>query len=414
METTFSVYWIIPFILILLSIALLPLFFPHFWEKNRNKAIIAIGLAIPVAIMLAIQDYHYLLEALHEYVSFIALIGSLYVVSGGICFDVEIKPKPLTNTAILALGTGIASIIGTTGASILLIRPLLKANRKRKNIKHIPIFFIFTVSNIGGLLTPIGDPPLFLGFLRGVDFFWTLRLFPIWLFCNAILLTIFYIWDRWAYQKEDITPSATSAQSPKRILGAFNFIFLIGVVGSVFLPEPYRQISMVGLAVVSYFLTSSKIRRKNSFTFHPVNEVAVLFIGIFIAMIPALTLLQANGTVLADKIGLDQPGEFFWITGILSSFLDNAPTYLTFFSLSQGMAMPGATEMVGIPDPILAAISAGAVLMGANTYIGNGPNFMVKAIAEESGVKTPSFFGFFGYALVILFPLYLAVTFLFL
>ncbi|MCE9623915.1 MAG: sodium:proton antiporter, partial [Deltaproteobacteria bacterium] len=280
----------------------------------------------------------------------------------------------------------------------------------RQHVFHIPIFFIFLVSNAGGLLTPLGDPPLFLGFLRGVPFIWTLRLFPIWAFMVGFLLFIFYLWDRRSYAKEvhpeslEDIPGGGSLRTSDKV----NFWLLGGIIASVFLPAPWREMGMAFMALGSWFLTPRLLRVENSFTFYPIIEVAVLFAGIFITMCPALILLAEHGR----EFGLQHPAQFFWVTGGLSSFLDNAPTYLTFFSIAHGM--PGGTATVaGVPEPLLLAISAGAVLMGANSYIGNGPNFMVKAIADEAHFKTPNFFAYIGYAAVILGPLYALVTWIF-
>lgn len=411
MPIHYSMGWIIPFALLLLSIALLPLLAPHFWEKNRNRAIVCFTLAAPTAVLLILRDPNALYHSAEEYFSFIALLGSLFVISGGILFDTNLKARASTNTAILAIGTFLASLIGTTGASMLLIRPLLKMNQNRKTVKHLPIFFIFTVSNIGGLLTPIGDPPLFLGFLRGVPFFWTLKLFPIWVLLSVILLVMFYFVDRYFLSKENLITQKTQSQEPRyiKLRGGLNFILLAGVVAGVFLPTPYREFYMLGLAILSLIITKKEVRKANHFTYHPIIEVAVLFAGIFVAMVPALEILKAN----APSFGLQEPYQFFWLTGILSAFLDNAPTYLTFFSMAQGLEMPGPT-IVGVTEPILYAISAGAVLMGALSYIGNGPNFMVKAISDELDIETPSFFGYLAYSFAILGPLFILVSFLFL
>lgn len=404
------VYWVIPFALLLLSIAIIPLVAPLFWESNRNKGIVAIGLAIPTAIYLILHHPHSLLHSGHEYFSFISLLAALFIISGGILLTGDLEATPRINTTFLAIGAVLANIIGTTGASMLLIRPLLKTNQERRHVKHIPIFFIFVVSNIGGLLTPIGDPPLFLGYLRGVPFFWTLCLIPIWLLMNGLLLTIFYFVDRWVYRKEtpkDILRDKGHIE-PLRLQGSLNFLLLAGVVCSVFLPTPYREVIMLSLAVLSYKMTPRQIHKKNSFTFHAIIEVAVLFAGIFTVMVPALELIRHHG----PEFGITAPYQFFWLTGSLSGFLDNAPTYLTFLSMAQGLQVAGA-QVVGVTNILLMAVSAGAVLMGALTYIGNGPNFMVKAIADEAGFRTPSFFGYMLYSVFILCPLFVLVTVIF-
>ncbi|MBX7147689.1 sodium:proton antiporter [bacterium] len=404
METfSFSPLWVIPFVLILLCIAILPLAAPHFWENNKNKALISLGISSPVLVLLLFEKPHLLMHSLNEYVSFIILLGSLFVIAGGILLTGDLEAKPITNTLFLALGSVLASIIGTTGASMLLIRPLLKTNSERHHTHHLPIFFIFLVSNVGGLLTPIGDPPLFLGFLRGVPFFWTLKMLPEWAVATVTLLTIFFIWDTLAYKKEtkkDIKRDKTHIV-PLKLEGKLNFLWLAGVLGCVFLDSPLREAGMLFFALLSHFRTKIHIRTKNHFSFGPIIEVAVLFIGIFIAMVPALELLRINGA----SLGINSPHQFFWASGILSSFLDNAPTYLTFFTLGQSLAQSTDVLVAGVPETILKAISMGSVTMGAMTYIGNGPNFMVKAIADSTGLKTPSFFGYMLYSITILLPL---------
>jgi len=395
----------------LLAIALLPLMVPHFWEKNLKKGLVAGLLSLPVLVFFfGHGDFFPLLHTLREYLSFIALLGSLYVVSGGFMLRGDLEPRPLNNTLLLAFGAVLANLIGTTGASMLLIRPLLRANTRRRHVFHIPLFFIFLVSNIGGLLTPLGDPPLFLGFLRGVPFAWTLKLFPVWIFMTALLLAVFFFWDRISFAKEAHPESLEDlpGRGALKVDGKINFCFLVGIIGSVFLPTPWRELVMVLMALGSWVATPHLLRVENNFTFYPIVEVAVLFAGIFVTMCPALILLSEHG----GEFGLQHPAQFFWVTGGLSSFLDNAPTYLTFFSIAQGLHAAGAL-VAGVPEHLLLAISAGSVLMGANSYIGNGPNFMVKAIADEAHFKTPNFFGYIGYALVILGPMYLAVTWIF-
>jgi len=401
------VYWSLPFAALLLGIAILPLLVPHFWEKNRNKALLSLGLAVPVVIYLVQVNPNLLLHAGHEYVSFLALLASLYIISGGLFISGNFQGTPKTNLGFLALGAVLASIIGTTGASMLLIRPMIRANSQRKFVAHIPIFFILIVSNAGGLLTPIGDPPLFLGFLKGVPFFWTLHFIKEWALVVGTLLVVFYFWDKKSFQKEAVVQKKLPLSFD--LEGLVNIPLLALVVGSVFLPSPYRELGMILISLFSLFLTTKNTRVKNSFTFHPIVEVAILFAGIFVTMVPALEFLREQ----APSLGISKPWHFFWLTGGLSSFLDNAPTYLTFFSLAQGLHFSGHT-IAGVPASLLEAISCGAVLMGANSYIGNGPNFMVKAIADEAGLPTPSFFAYMGYALVLLMPLYLIITFFFL
>ncbi|SYZ74451.1 conserved membrane hypothetical protein [Candidatus Zixiibacteriota bacterium] len=415
-ETIPTLAWV-PFALLLLLIAVMPLAFPKFWERNRNKAVITAVVTLPILVFLVLNIRHELLLSIRDYLSFIILLGSLYIISGGILLTGDLKATPAVNTAFLTIGAILANFIGTTGASMLLIRPLLRTNSERKHTGHIPVFFIFIVSNIGGALTPLGDPPLFLGYLKGVPFLWTLGLFPIWLFTLIVITLVFFIWDSRSYRKEsplDIRRDIVRA-TPLGISGKINILFLLGVVLAVALqtPAPYREIIMIMMAVLSMISGGRKVRRQNHFTFGPIAEVAILFAGIFITMVPLLILLRSQGA----EFGLSRPWQFFWCTGGLSSFLDNTPTYVTLFSLAEGVtkATAGSSGAVvaGVSADLLRAISCGAVFMGANTYIGNGPNFMVKAIAEEQKVRVPHFFGFMGYSLLILMPIFLLVTVVF-
>jgi Na+/H+ antiporter NhaD/arsenite permease-like protein len=399
-----------PFVLMLLAIAVCPLAVPHWWERNRNKLVVAAVLGAPILILYLMRRPAAILGMAEEYVSFIVLLGGLYVISGGILLRGDLEATPTTNTAFLAVGAGIASFIGTTGASMLLIRALLQTNRERQQVRHTVIFFIFLVSNIGGMLTPLGDPPLFLGYLQGVPFAWTFRLWPQWLFMTAVLLAAYFVWDTRVYARESpvaLRRDRTQVE-PLRVRGALNGLGLgVVVLAVAFLHAPWRELAIVTVAAVSLWLTPAAIRRANSFTAYPIVEVAVLFFGIFLTMIPALDVLRTRGT----ELGVCGPAQFFWASGVLSSFLDNAPTYLTFLALAQGLGL--ANEVVGVPHAILAAISVGAVAMGANTYIGNAPNFMVKAIAEEAKVRMPSFFGYMAYSGVILIPMFVITTLLF-
>lgn len=397
---------ILPFVCMLIAIAVLPLTHGHWWESNRNKGFISIVLGIPVGIYFLFSDRHHLMHTAMDYASFIILLGSLFTISGGILIRGNPQGRPMVNTFFLFVGAVIANLIGTTGASMLLIRPLLRTNDTRKHIRHIPIFFIFLVSNIGGSLTPLGDPPLFLGYLEGVPFFWTLRLLPIWTLTVGIVLFIFYLFERRAWRREspiDIVRDNIHGE-PIKVEGKLNLLWFLGVLVAVFLPAPYREITMVSMGCLSYAFTAKEIRVQNRFTFYPIKEVAVLFAGIFTTMIPVLLILKARGA----EIGIKEPWQFFWITGGLSSFLDNAPTYLTFFSLAEGLGI--GDGIIRIPESVLIAISSGAVFMGANSYIGNGPNFMVKSICEEVGIKIPSFFGYMVYSGLILIPVFILVT----
>ncbi len=351
-----------------------------------------------------------LLETGEEYLSFIILLGGLYAIAGGIRLWGDLEATPLTNTAFLALGALLASFVGTTGASMLLIRPLLQTNSERARVTHTVIFFIFLVSNIGGLLTPLGDPPLFLGYLEGVPFAWTFRLWLPWLCTTSALLLTYFVWDSIQHTREPLAALRRDRRriEPLRLQGGVNMLWLAGVVLAVaFVRDPWREAVIVALVGLSWWSTPRGVRRANGFTTYPIVEVAAIFLGIFLTMIPALELLRARG----GELGVSEPWQFFWATGVLSSFLDNAPTYLTFLALAQGLGL--ADEVVGVSHAVLIGISLGAVFMGANTYIGNAPNFMVKSIAEKAGVKMPSFFGYMAYSGGILLPLFIALTFLF-
>jgi len=405
-----ALYWVLPFAVMLLAIAVCPLRMAHWWERNANKLLVSSLLGLPVAGLYLVREPKALVHMGEEYVSFILLLAALYVISGGIRLTGDLEATPLTNAAFLAVGAGLASFLGTTGASMLLIRPLLQTNRERARVRHTVVFFIFLVSNVGGLLTPLGDPPLFLGYLRGVPFTWTFRLWGHWLFAVVVLLLVYLGWDWVQHARE--SPSALrrdrTERTPLRLQGALNGVWLLGVVAAVaFLRAPVREAVMIALAALSLWRTPEAIRRANGFTSYPIAEVAVLFFGIFLTMIPALELLRGRG----GELGVREPWQFFWAAGMLSSFLDNAPTYLTFLALAQGLGL--ADQVVGVTHAVLAAISVGAVFMGANTYIGNAPNFMVKAIAEEAKVPMPSFLGYMVYSGAVLLPLFGAVTLVF-
>nr|NLI49692.1 sodium:proton antiporter [Propionibacterium sp.] len=428
-------WWgIIPFVVMLLAIALLPLIrsTAHAWEKNRNKLLLALVLGIPVALWMAVDHgVLHVTHALWEYVSFIMLLLSLFTVSGGIYLSGDLRATPRNNTVILGIGAIVASFIGTTGASMLLIRPLLRANSERHHIKHTVVFFIFTVSNCGGLLTPLGDPPLFLGLLRGVPFMWTFTLFPEWLLVNGLLLATYYALDRRNYESEsrdDLALDAATA-TPLRVHGAFNMIYLAMIVAAVALAPsinidklaegtatlaeavPWRELIMLAATVLS-FVTGDKVARfkGNQFSWGPILEVAALFIGIFLTMMPALLFLKE----VAPKLPLNTIG-FYLSAGSLSSVLDNAPTYATFFEIARALGPSVGGELVaGVPVMFLTAISLGSVFFGAMTYVGNGPNFMVKAVAEHSGIEMPHFGGYVVWAFRYLFPILIANMLVFL
>jgi len=409
-----SLLLIVPFVLMLLAIALLPLIAPHWWEWNLHKALVALTLGVPVASYLLLQGeagWHSIQHTLLEYVEFIVLLGSLYTIAGGIVLRGDLQATPVVNGCFLGLGAVLASVMGTTGASMLLIRPLLQTNAERRYVAHTVVFFIFLVSNIGGCLTPLGDPPLFLGYLRGVPFTWTLSLWPAWLAMVVILLVVYGVWDTIMHAREN--PQALQLDrthiEPLRLQGKRNVLFLGLVVAAVALvPFPWRVLLMLAATGGSLLLGETSARQANQFTYAPIIEVAVLFLGIFLTMIPALQFLDQHGA----SLGINTPARFFWITGILSSFLDNAPTYVAFFEAARAQTSPtlaGAT-VAGVPEIWLQAISLGAVFMGANSYIGNGPNFMVKAVAEEAGIAMPSFFGYMAYSGLILIPLFVGLT----
>ncbi|MBI1917509.1 MAG: sodium:proton antiporter [Planctomycetes bacterium] len=419
-----------PFVLLLLTIAVLPLAAGHFWHKNRNKAIVAAIFAVPTAAWLAWYQaatgqptIAALGHEMGKYVSFILLLGSLYTVSGGILLAGDLRGRPLTNTTFLGVGAVLANLVGTTGASVLLIRPVLRINRQRRHTAHIATFFIFTVSNLGGLLTPLGDPPLFLGFLNGVPFAWTLSLWPQWLAVNGIVLALFFAWDSIAYRREPAEALARDLREtqPLRLRGRVNLLFLAGIMGGVLLqgvlPAPWGDLvgglDMLAMASLSLALTPAGLHKENCFTWGPIAEVAILFAAIFVCMVPALQLLARHG----NHFGITQPWQFFWLAGGLSAFLDNAPTYLTFTTMAAGsddFTLLVRGQVAHLDGPlVLAAISCGAVFMGALTYIGNGPNFMVKAICDEAGLRTPSFFGYLARSCLILLPIFVLITFLF-
>jgi len=407
---------VVPFAGLLLSIALLPLFAPALWARHYAKVCLAFG--VPVAAFFLLRAPRELLHAVLEYASFLVLLASLFTISGGILLRGTLRGSAGVNAGILAVGALLANVFGTTGASMLLVRPLLRANAHRHRVAHVVVFFIFVVANIGGALTPIGDPPLFLGYLRGVPFFWTLRAMALlWAVAAGLVIGVFYLVDRRAIaldaaaaDEPAVAPEAASggaARVPMSIEGKINLPLLMVVIGAVFLPTPWRETAMAAAAVVSVWKTPAKVREENEFTWHPIEEVAILFAGIFATMIPALLILKARGA----ELGVVTPAHFFWATGMLSSFLDNAPTYLTFFSLAQGVV--GTQTVAGVSAPLLQAIGAGAVFMGANSYIGNAPNFMVKAIAEEAGVRMPSFFGYMAWSCVVLLPIFFLLTLIF-
>jgi len=432
---------ITPFILLLLAIAVMPFINRHWWEHNYPLVSFALGAVSVVYYFFILKNAPRMIHTAIEYFSFISLIGSLFVVAGGIHIRVKGRSTPLANVILLGIGAVISNLLGTTGASMVLIRPYIRLNKYRISGYHI-VFFIFIVSNIGGMLTPIGDPPLFLGYLKGVPFFWVItRVWYIWLIAVGSVLFVFYLIDRYNYKKlPDVMEREIEAKGEEAVVeGLHNVIFLAIILGAVFLEEPIREIIMIGSAVASYLTTKREIHERNDFNFIPIKEVAILFAGIFATMVPALDWLELN----AEKLGITHPGQFFWGTGVLSSFLDNAPTYLNFLSAAfglHGLSVDNPIHMkamLGMLSPndlshlqilhnsgvfpvtndswkYVQAISVSAVIFGAMTYIGNGPNFMVKSIAEQAHIKMPSFFGYMiKYSMPILLPIFTFIWFIF-
>ena len=450
MEETFMMpaLWMIPFGIMLLSIAVGPLIAPKLWESNLTKLIVSIVLGIPVVVFMLVKGLsgELINTVFFDYVPFIILLLALFVITGGIHLSGDIKAKPWVNTLFLAVGFILASLMGTTGAAMLLIRPVLATNQQRQYKIHTVLFFIALVANCGGLMTPLGDPPLFMLFLRGASFTWFSTMWMEWLFTGAILLLLYFMADCWYYYKKEswVALSADTREiEPLRITGKLNFVWLIGIVASVafinqgLIPamgaedapiylKYLREIAMLIFMGLSLLTTSKKTRYEdNKYTWTPIIEVAALFIGIFVTMAPALIYLEQN----AARLGFNHVWQFYYSTGLLSSFLDNTPTAVAFHSMALGLPesvaaaaagivdgeLNGVTFVAGVPEMMLKAISIGAVFFGSMTYIGNGPNFMVKAIAEESGIKMPSFFGYMiKFSLIILLPIYILGQVLFL
>lgn len=423
-----SLISIIPFVLMLLSIAIFPLFWNHWWEKNKNKLMVAVILSVPVVVYLIAGG---LSEKLYEtivfdYIPFIILLGALFTITGGIYLSGDIEATPIVNTTFLGIGAVLASVMGTTGAAMLLIRPVIQTNKERTFKVHTILFFIGIVANCGGLLTPLGDPPLFMMYLRGAPFTWFFHLAPEWFLTNVSLLVIYFFIDTYFHKKEPAKALELDHTmiKPLKLQGKLNFLWMAGVVLSVaFLNEQYipfiaqshyykfiREAAIVGMAALSLLFTTNLLRVSNNFTWEPIKEVAYLFIGIFVTMVPCLLYLESN----AKHLGITSPAQFYYFSGLLSSFLDNTPTAVTFHSLAMGLGQPTGNIVAGISEELLRAISIGAVFFGSMTYIGNGPNFMVKAVAEENNIKMPSFFAYiYMFSLIVLLPVYVIVQLLF-
>lgn len=439
METFVHSAWsLIPFGIMLLTIAIAPLLVEHWWESNKHKMTVALFLGVPTAICLISGGMLHELEhqLFGDYIPFIVLLLALYVITGGIHLSGDIKAKPWVNTLFLGLGWLLASFVGTTGAAMLLIRPLLATNQQREHKVHTILFFIALCANAGGLLTPLGDPPLFMLFLRGAEFTWFFSMWAPWIFVGLMLMLLYFAIDTYYYKREHWTSISADYRehTPLKIEGHVNFLYLLGVILTVafvnegMIPQMgeehapmwlkyMREIVLISLTVLSLYSTSKKLRYvKNKFSWAPIIEVAVLFLGIFTTMTPALAYLNDN----AASLGLGETWQFYYMSGALSSFLDNTPTAVAFHSVASGLTPEqmltfGDSFMAGVPEILLQAICMGSVFFGAMTYIGNGPNFMVKAIAEENGVKMPSFFGYmFKFSLLVLLPIYILVQLIFL
>lgn len=409
MTSDVSLWASIPFLLMLLSIAVMPFIHRHWWEKNYPFVSFSLGLLVVLLYFFLFKGYDRLVKTGLEYFSFIVLIGSLFVVAGGILIRIKGATTPWMNAVVLLVGAVISNVIGTTGASVLLIRPFLRLNKARFS-GYLVVFFIFIVSNVGGALTPIGDPPLFLGYLVGVPFFWLLgRVWHIWLLVVLVLVAIFLFFD--FRNRRGLDEPAFEEGRGVRFMGWYNLLFLLAILVAVFLDTPWRELLMLAAAAGSYISTPRAIHADNAFDFHPIKEVALLFLGIFATMMPTLDYLESH----ASSLGLSAPGTYYWATGSLSAFLDNAPTYLAFLSTAMGFTGSDVAGMLHSSPLLIVAISLGAVFFGAASYIGNGPNFMVKSIAERAGLQCPSFFGYMiRYSVPILLPVLALVWLLFL
>ncbi len=431
-----ELWMLIPFGVMLLSIAVAPLIAPRWWDKNINKLLYTLLVAIPTAILLVKYGLGEPLmeQILEDYIPFIVLLATLFVVTGGIKVHYSTPPTPLANSIMLIIGYCIASLVGTTGAAMLLIRPLLEINRQRTHKAHTVMFFIAMVANCGGVLSPLGDPPLFLLYLRGASFGWFQSMYEQWAFVGSCLLVIYFLIDTYIYKTKEligIRPYAEDEEDEPitfSISGGINALFLVATIAAVallngstipamdvkgapILLHHLREVVLCVIMALSLIFTGKNVRRENHFSWEPITEVAIIFIGIFVTMTPAMIYLNAN----AAALNIDTPAQFYYAAGALSSFLDNAPTAVAFHTVASGLpAVEGVPIVAGIAEPLLTAISLGAVLFGAMTYIGNGPNFMVKAIAENDGIRMPSFFGYIvKFSLPVLLPIYILLQIIF-
>jgi Na+/H+ antiporter NhaD/arsenite permease-like protein len=399
----------LPFPVLVLSMAVLPLLAPHVWEQRWFQGLIVAACSLPVLAYLVSNGHgSEAVRAGSSYVTFIATLGALFVTAGGVYVTGDVEATPKTNVFWLGLGAVLASLIGTTGASMLLIRPLLRINSERENTRHLVPFFILIVANVGGLLTPLGDPPLLVGFIGGVPFFWTLRLLPIWVLYVASFLVAFYLVDRRAHARE--SPKALARDlaqiEPVQVRGVRNIPWLLAIAPAAFLPVGWREGAMLTIAASSYLTTPAGVHELNGFSFAPIVEVAVLFAGLFACLVP----IERGLAAYAPALPIRDSWQLFWVSGLLSAVLDNAPTYAAFTALARGLSEGGEHLVAGIEPLRLAAISAGSVVMGATTYIGNGPNLMVKAIAERSGYRLPSFLQYFLFAFAMMLPAHALLT----
>ncbi len=404
----FPLFTLLPFPALVLGLALVPLLAPRYWAKYGVQIAITLAAALPVVVYELVSPHTAeLIEDTRAYLAFIIVLGALFTVSGGIHLQGDLQATPRTNSLFLLVGSVLANVVGTTGASMLLIRPLLKTNRQREQRAHLVPFFILLVANAGGLLTPLGGP-LLVGYVQGVPFFWTLRLFPIWLVYVASLLTAFYVTEKKAYGRESLATlhRDRSEREPLVLLGRRNLAFLAAIVPAALLPAGYREATLLAIALGSYFITPRAVHEANSFSFRPIVEVAIVFAGLFLCLGPINVTLAAA----APRLPLQSAWQLFWGSGLLSSVLDNAPTYTAFAALARGLVNHSARLVAGIEPIKLAAISAGSVVMGATTYLGNGPNLMIKSVAEHERYETPSFLRYFLFAFLTMLPVHLIVT----
>jgi Na+/H+ antiporter NhaD/arsenite permease-like protein len=399
----------LPFPVLVLSMAVLPLLVPHVWEQRWFQGLLVAACSVPVLAYLVSNGHGTeALRAGSSYVTFIATLGALFVTAGGVYVTGDVEATPKTNVFWLGLGAVLASVVGTTGASMLLIRPLLRINSERQHTGHLVPFFILVVANVGGLLTPLGDPPLLVGFIAGVPFFWTLRLFPVWVLYVGSFLLAFYLVDRRAHARESVRALVLDRTQivPVRVRGARNIAWLLAIIPAAFLPVGWREAAMVAIAAGSYLTTPAGVHELNGLSFAPIIEVALLFAGLFACLVP----IESGLAAVAPSLPIRQSWQLFWVSGLLSGVLDNAPTYAAFTALARGLSEGAAHLVAGVEPLKLAAISVGSVVMGATTYIGNGPNLMVKAIAERSGYELPSFLRYFLFAFAMMLPAHVLMT----